>query len=339
MGGLFMHKYESNGIYNFLRETEGTHNFMLVDITKSVLIVSKKDTMEPMLLVLDDRIQKDEVGKDFGEVNGESEALFVGGKLSEKVNIPLVIIRYVDTEEELSDASSIEIFLKKPFMEICEEGGNLQDLIDLFNRLGIKAYREEQSPEKDENDSLSSGFHKWQREHLNIGIFSDIDLVRICNEEVVAIYELKRSYISMEEWRPYLDDINDYIMLIRFCEVANIPFSVVFVFQANEKQYADILKSNEERINKYYYETRKMIKNQQEKYYDDVSRIKMFDFYHSSGRYEGYDLIPHCKGIVSIETFVDNEVYNGAQLMDWEKYWNESEKNRKKRLSSINVSI
>src|SRR5690606_23313522 len=80
------------------------------------------------------------------------------------------------------------------------------------------------------NDKTSSAYHNWQRNSLGRGItVSDIDLYRVSeNGTPKVIYELKRSYYSLERWNPFRDDYSNFKLISNLCNKAGLEFKIIY---------------------------------------------------------------------------------------------------------------
>lgn len=78
------------------------------------------------------------------------------------------------------------------------------------------------------NRSFNDYFHKWARSYMK-GFQNDIDCFIKPNEEI-HMFELKRPKESVDTWKPYLADANNYIEFSNLCKqnfyrLTNIAYS------------------------------------------------------------------------------------------------------------------
>ena len=190
--------------------------------------------------------------------------------LAHKSNVPLCFIKFRNDINEIEKV----MFSKdsENFREIY-----LYDLKNIF----VKDYNlpvpvEALSTKKYLNDSISSAYHKWQRENLGANIVvSDIDLLVVNpkTKSPEAIVELKRSKkIPIEKWEPLPEDYPNFRLISSLCKRAKLRFKIVFT---------QILKGNKE----------------------DISRLKIFtvDFHRKTPITGGK--------IISWHDFLENEWY------------------------------
>lgn len=152
----------------------------------------------------------------------EIEAFQLLKKLSEASGVPLKILKFN------ADASNIETLIL--FNDIHEKGYiiSLRQLSVVFAKYGLPVSNS--STVKYLNDKTSSAFHKWQRECLGKKLtVSDIDLWRTKDEATIeCIFELKRSYIPIDRWKPFRDDYQNFRLLSKLANMAGIDFKIAY---------------------------------------------------------------------------------------------------------------
>lgn len=84
---------------------------------------------------------------------------------------------------------------------------------DLFAPFAIEKAR--QRKPKAINDRISSHYHHWQRQNLAAEtIVSDFDLIEYTPDFFpIRIFELKRSFIEVEKWKPFRRDYPNFSLL------------------------------------------------------------------------------------------------------------------------------
>jgi len=83
------------------------------------------------------------------------------------------------------------------------------------------------------NGSVANEFHEWQRRALLNFCMLDLDGWAILVAEKttptpVALFELKRSFLPPDEWRPFAADRHCYESLAELARRARIPFYGVY---------------------------------------------------------------------------------------------------------------
>lgn len=297
-----MERYKDNGFCEFLKEkydgNEEQSEIKFFDTEKSLLVVASKRDSVPVCLVLDDRIDKECDAKKLldKEKTHAKECL----KIAKQANLPLFWVRYVDCEI-LTNDDYIYLWHSQK-MDGKFEVVQLKELVKIFNEYGIDAKLENRTPNKSKNESLSSAFHMWQRECLRIGIFADLDLVRIHDDKVVELIELKRSYIQFSKWNPYNADINNFAILSNLCEkLGGVDFHILFNEQIKALPYG-----LESRLLAYY---RKIQKIDKTIFYDKIDMLKLYKVERIENVYYYPLPYPILLGTISIEDYLVYKKY------------------------------
>ena len=297
-----MERYKDNGLCDFLKEryknNEKSSEIKFFDTDKSLLVVASKRDSVPLCLIIDDRIKK---GTDAGVLSDTEK--YHGNecyKIAQQAKLPLFWVRYVD-REILHNNDHVYLWHSNNKQGTFERI-QLRQMIELFAEYGIEAKLEDKTPQKRKNDSLSSAFHIWQRECLRIGIFADIDLIRMRDNKVVELIELKRSYIDFDKWNPYNADINNFAILSNFCnKLGNVDFHIVFNTQLDKIPYG-----LEARLRKYY---RMIHKKDKGVYYDKIDRLKLYRIERRENIYYYPLPYPVLLGVITIEYYLEYNTY------------------------------
>lgn len=153
----------------------------------------------------------------------EKEIFQISSEMSKKAGLPFGIVRFNCDRDTIDRIKYFDCDCKKIYEM------DIQRLKNLFKKNGITVTPDGKA-HKYVNDKTSSAFHKWQRESLGSNIVvCDLDLLHMknTNMDVDAIYELKRSYKSLDEWNPYdrepdIDDLPNFKMVGRFADKLGI---------------------------------------------------------------------------------------------------------------------
>jgi len=85
------------------------------------------------------------------------------------------------------------------------------------------------------NVRTSNEFHDWQRRNIpGRFVIQDLDtwVLAISDSadgyEPLALIELKRSSIPPQEWKPFKDDLPNYMALYRLSEKAELPLWIIY---------------------------------------------------------------------------------------------------------------
>lgn len=305
-----MERYKDNGFCDFLKEryagNEKQSGLKFFDTDKSLLVVAKKQDSMPLCLIIDDRVAQN-------RVNGDNDIGFLSDKekdygnvcymIAQQAKLPLFWIRYVDREILRNDD---EVYLWHSNKHSDKKGSTfdrvrLRSLVDLFHDHKIEAELENKTPQKRKNDSLSSAFHLWQRECLKIGIFADLDLIRVHGNRVIEVIELKRSSIPFDNWRPCNADINNFAILSNFCHMlGDVDFHIVFNAQIRKSQGKAA-----PGVSVYYKE----IQKKDGTYYDKIDLLKLYKIERWEKVYYYPLPYPVPLGTIEIEKFLKYEEY------------------------------
>ena len=139
--------------------------------------------------------------------------------LSELTGVPIINIRFDISQDEITHVIKIDDNLS----EI-----SLPDLSSLYQEYGLPINSGLST--KAINDASSSAYHNWQRTSLGRNIIvTDIDLLKHDNNgRILRADELKRSYIPVQDWRPYPADFPNFRLMWNLFHNANIEFNIVY---------------------------------------------------------------------------------------------------------------
>lgn len=122
-----------------------------------------------------------------------------------------------------------------------------QQLKALFAQSGVPVNN--QPFAKAINDKESSAYHRWQRAMLGNITVSDIDLIRLQNQQMQCIMELKRSYIDIHSWKPFDKDKANFRLLHNLCIRARLDFVIAY----NVRHKAPTFFDDPSQIKLFYY--------------------------------------------------------------------------------------
>ena len=166
------------------------------------------------------------------------------------------------------------------FDDLCLDQTSLSEpkLRDWFADCGLKV--KSGHVVKSVNWGMASYFSTWQRDNLGSIIITDIDLVRTHMPDGTAgvIYELKRSYRSLEDWNPYRTDFPNFDVLSQVASEAGVSFRILYNYYSRGE-------AGQQRV-------------------DDASKVALFSYsstHQSSSRL----------GLVTFEDFVNGVIPRG----------------------------
>lgn len=210
-----MSYYSDNAFYKYIRENSITNfEYHSGDTWQLVYGNSKA---EPKLLVLVFAVIQERLLAPLND--DEKNAIQRMVEISRKSGLQFICFRFNKQVDLLQD---VAIFTKNgPKMY------PVQSLKDFYAKHGLPI--NESITAKNINDKSSSAYQDWQRTHLGRDLkVIDLDLFKIYNNEIVAIYELKRSFYDVEKWNPYPDDYNNFRMLSNLGQLCEIPVYIAY---------------------------------------------------------------------------------------------------------------
>lgn len=222
-----MSYYKGNAIYEQLIKND-IKQYKFVTGNEWQLVYGDANC-EPQLLVY-------VFGKTDNELNTkDSEGINFYKYLSLQTGIPYLIIKFridiVEIEEVLVSTDGQNFSTK-----------TMRELMNLFSSYKLPISNNATS--KYLNDKTSSAYHKWQRGSLGRDLkVSDIDLYKVDKDSLpITLYELKRSYYSLERWQPFQDDYNNFRLISKLCNKCNLKFEIIYNVRHTSPFFDDVSK-------------------------------------------------------------------------------------------------
>lgn len=212
--------YNGNAIYNYIKENKlQNFEYQIGDIWQ--LVYGDKDSQPKLLMVVSAKKSEETLSVlSFKENQAYSRML----ELSKSSGLPLLFMRF---NKESTDLNEFYIF---------NQDGSWQQQSATEFKVLLSTYElpiNFNVTDKSINSEISSNYQEWQRNNLgnNIKVI-DLDLFKLDdNKKISAIYELKRSFIKIEIWKPFPNDFNNFKMLFNLGNACNIPVFIAY----NEK--------------------------------------------------------------------------------------------------------
>lgn len=239
--------YQTNAVYEGLRGIE--HDFLWVSGNAWTLIYGDSNATPRAVVLV--------VGLSWQE---SPNVLKLMKKISSVAGLPFFSVCFDDSSSEIETVNVT--FNQDDLGEI-----SLSELKHLFAKIGLPV--KQGQARKYVNDATSSAYHNWQRDSLGAIVVSDIDLFRKGGGGFPAeIIELKRSYYSLEKWRPFSDDYMNFNLLLNLANACGIRLKIAYNVRHKNP------------------------------FYDDVSSLTVFDYsVHGSPRFLGqYDFMSFVHG-------------------------------------------
>lgn len=221
-----MDYYVGNAVYNYLRQSEMKKKFFWMSADKWILVYGDEH-LEPKVVSV---VTQGDISEDLTE--SEKNALTVVKNIVKNTDVGMNFIKY-NPKEALKEVRYWESGETETTII------NMEQLKNKFSAYGLKM--NSVSASKGINDRSSSSYHEWQRYNMGSSItVVDIDLIRFIDSKVGEIIELKRSKDAIEEWEPYEDDYNNYILISKLAVKANIDFYILYNYRRKNPFLDDI---------------------------------------------------------------------------------------------------
>jgi hypothetical protein len=214
-----MSYYKTNAVYTKL-EAAKNHPFVWVSGNAWILIYGDQSAV-PKALVL-------ACGKSWALQKDVASTIKT---IAAKSDLPLIFVRFDD------NVDSIEfVGFGRPGQQPINI--SLDELKDEFQKLGLPV--KSGACGKSVNDATSSAYHNWQRANLGSIKVTDIDLIRLDDQGMpVEAIELKRSYYSLKDWKPYSDDYVNFNLLHSVCQRAGMEMNIAYNVRQTKPTFID----------------------------------------------------------------------------------------------------
>ena len=205
--------YKGNAIYDLIKSV---NNFYHTDKNSWILLYGDSNFNPKVILFLSGYSNLDYESKTLSYSEGVTKTLCEN--LSQKSKIPFLYVRFNQDKGWLDE---LIIYKSNEFIKM-----NINDYVNLLVSFGLD--KSSVGSTKQINSRASSIYHIWQ---FNCGLnikTSDIDLLYIEDKLIKYVFELKRSFISLDRWKPFLEDYNNFILLSKFLKKCDIKLFILF---------------------------------------------------------------------------------------------------------------
>lgn len=140
----------------------------------------------------------------------------VAKRLAEAIQVPLDAVRFDDRSSVLERVT----VNRRPLA-----------LLDWKEQLaGYGLPVDEDAARTEINHASSSAYHTWQRDALGAIKVADVDLIRVDGKSAsgLELIELKRSFITLEHWRPYPDDYPNFNLILDVATRAGARMTIAY---------------------------------------------------------------------------------------------------------------
>lgn len=183
------------------------------------LVYADKRT-KPLVLILLSEKSSDIEYKSNNLSTDEIAFMPFAKEISRLTSVPLIYVSFNSNQRPISDVivSSDFINFEKMIME---------DYINYINKFGPVFGTV--STKKEINDKYSNVYQEWQNKHGGMATGSDIDLMIGTKQgKIDVIFELKRSYIRLEEWQPFKQDFHNFEVIFNLLQHTDIRFYIMY---------------------------------------------------------------------------------------------------------------
>lgn len=233
--------YTGNEIYRYLIERHLTDCFFWLAEDMWALLYSDA-AGKPLLLCFVSRVAyESELDSPATEEEAQAFRRFV--LLAKQADLPLISLRFAAEPDRACKSFRFKKYQGgQPASRVSPDR-----LLEILRELGLPVRGENAG--KPVNDQASSSFHMWQRAHMGKQVIAvDLDLVRFCGERVDTLYELKRSWVPLQDWAPFENDKSNYLAVARLAQRLGAEYHAVYNVRHTEPEY-----------------------------WDDISRLKVYD--------------------------------------------------------------
>ena len=233
--------YTGNELYRYLIEQHLTDRFFWVSEDMWALLYSDA-AGQPLLLCFVSRVEY-ENELDEPAASEEIWAFRRFALLADQADLPLISLRFA--AEPGRACRSFRFKQYHADRQACRISPGR--LLEIFREFGLSLQGE--NADKPVNDQASSSFHLWQRAHMGKQVIAvDLDLVRFCGDRVDTLYELKRSRVPLQEWKPFENDRANYMAGAQLARRLGAEYRAVY-----------------------------NVRHTQPEFWDDISRLKVYD--------------------------------------------------------------
>lgn len=213
-----MEYYSGNAIYELIKNQQ-LSNCIFTTGRMWFLVYADKST-EPLVLILLSE-KSDDVEYKSNNLSTEENAFIPFAKeISRLTSVPLIYVCFNSKSKPISD-----VVVSSDFINFKKMG--MEDYIHYINRFGPVFGTV--ATKKEINDKYSNVYQVWQNQHGGIATGSDIDLMITSKDgEIHTIFELKRSFFQLEDWKPYRQDFHNFEVIYNLLRSTNIHFYIMY---------------------------------------------------------------------------------------------------------------
>ena len=140
--------------------------------------------------------------------------------IANQVGLPFMFVGFDEDALKMTEVKIID----KTTNEIIKI--STDELLEMYKNYGL--FVDKSMSVKEINKSYSNVYQMWQ---MNLGgrlVVSDIDLIKIENNQVKYVFELKRSKININSWKPYPADYHNFELISNVFANTDAKFYIVY---------------------------------------------------------------------------------------------------------------
>lgn len=223
--------YIGNAFYDYVDKK--MDNFVYAKENLWLLVYGNKRCEPKVIIVLSALDKESYKAEKFSPA--ETEIVYYATQISEKSGIPWIYVSFIKDEKKLS-----KVKVYSPKKDLLYKEISPDELAEIYKSFDLFIVKKESG--KTINKQYSNVYQKWQMT-IGYGLTgSDIDIMKVKKGNIESVYELKRSHIAIEKWRPYPADFHNFVLLSKLFLKCGIKFYIVYNYRKETPFFDDISK-------------------------------------------------------------------------------------------------
>lgn len=226
-----MKYYTENALYSYITQNCDKSFFYLSK--NRWMIVYGNGNLQPKVLIYLAGLSDKEYNSNLIKYS-DHENMKTVEKIAFDVNLPFMFVGFNENADKMTEVKIIDKD-NDDFKTITTD-----ELLNVYKSYGL--FIDKSSSVKEINKSYSNVYQMWQ---ISLGgrlVVSDIDLIKFENERAIFVFELKRSKIALDKWKPYPADYNNFKLISNVFAKSNTNFYIVYNYRQEYPFKDDISK-------------------------------------------------------------------------------------------------
>ncbi len=225
-----MRYYKSNAVYEAINTQKQQFARLKFVVGDAWQLVYGDNNCIPLVLVYASGVQENILNEPL--TSEEKEGFSLLNILGSRANLPVLFVRFNATASAIEEVKFSDASFN--FRTV-----TMSELSQIFQGFGLPVSNTKTA--KYLNDATSSAYHNWQRGSLGQALtVSDIDLWKVDSEgNPLKFYELKRSFIALDRWAPYVDDYRNFKLLHAVAVRAKMEFKILYNLRTKNPWHDD----------------------------------------------------------------------------------------------------